>query len=96
MNLCDDTRSPDRSGSGTLEYKAGMLTRHRVIKEPSSPERDGNEWSASSSGLIYARNYTTVCETLSLTLRGEHRLRVFENRVLRRIFGPKRDDIIGS
>jgi hypothetical protein len=31
------------------------------------------------------------CETWSLTLREEHRLRVFENRVLRRIFGPKRD-----
>jgi hypothetical protein len=31
------------------------------------------------------------CETLSLTLREEHRLRIFENRVLRRIFGPKRD-----
>jgi hypothetical protein len=30
-------------------------------------------------------------ETWSLTLREEHRLRVFENRVLRRIFGPKRD-----
>jgi hypothetical protein len=28
----------------------------------------------------------------SLILRGEHRLRVFENRVLRRIFGPKRDE----
>jgi hypothetical protein len=31
------------------------------------------------------------CETLPLTLREEHRLRVSENRVLRRIFGPKRD-----
>jgi hypothetical protein len=31
------------------------------------------------------------CETWSLTLREEHKLRVFENRVLRRIFGPKRD-----
>jgi hypothetical protein len=30
------------------------------------------------------------CETWSLTLREEHRLRVFQNRVLRRIFGPKR------
>jgi hypothetical protein len=30
------------------------------------------------------------CDTWSLTLREEHRLRVFENRVLRRIFGPKR------
>jgi hypothetical protein len=32
------------------------------------------------------------CETWSLTLREEHRLRVFENSVLRRIFGPKRDE----
>jgi hypothetical protein len=31
---------------------------------------------------------------LSLTLREEHKLRVFENRVLRRIFGPKRDEMI--
>jgi hypothetical protein len=30
------------------------------------------------------------CETWSLVLREEHKLRVFENRVLRRIFGPKR------
>ena len=33
------------------------------------------------------------CETWSLTLREEHRLRVFENRVMRRIFGPKRDEV---
>jgi hypothetical protein len=32
-------------------------------------------------------------ETWSLTLREEHRLRVFENRVLRRIFGPKKDEV---
>jgi hypothetical protein len=32
------------------------------------------------------------CETWSLTLREEHRLRGFENRVLRRIFGPKREE----
>jgi hypothetical protein len=32
------------------------------------------------------------CETWSLTLRDEHRLRVFENRVLRMIFGPKREE----
>jgi hypothetical protein len=36
------------------------------------------------------------CETLSLTLREEHRLRVFENRVPRRIFGPKRDEVTGE
>jgi len=34
------------------------------------------------------------CETWSLTLREEHRLRVFENRVVRRIFGPKRDEVM--
>jgi hypothetical protein len=33
------------------------------------------------------------CETWLLTLREEYRLRVFENRVLRRIFGPKRDEV---
>jgi hypothetical protein len=36
-----------------------------------------------------------VCETWSLTLRREYRLRVFENRVLRRIFGPKREEVAG-
>ena len=34
------------------------------------------------------------CETWSLTLREERRLRVFENRVLRRIFGPRRNEVI--
>jgi hypothetical protein len=33
------------------------------------------------------------CETWSLTLREEHKLWTFENRVLRRIFGPKRDGV---
>jgi len=36
------------------------------------------------------------CETWSLTLREERRLRLFENRVLRRIFGPKRDEVTGE
>jgi len=39
---------------------------------------------------------TYGCETWSLTLREEHRLRVFENRVLRRIFGPKSDEVTGE
>jgi hypothetical protein len=50
------------------------------------------------------RTYKTIilpvilygCETWSLTLREEHRPRVFENRVLRRIFGPKRDEVTGG
>jgi hypothetical protein len=36
------------------------------------------------------------CETWFLTLREKHRLRVFENRVLRKIFGPKGDEVIGG
>jgi hypothetical protein len=36
------------------------------------------------------------CETWTVTLREEHRLRVFENRVLRRIFGTKRDEVTGE
>ena len=36
------------------------------------------------------------CETWSLILREERRLRVSENRLLRRIFGPKRDEITGE
>ena len=41
-------------------------------------------------GVLYG------CETWSLTLREERRLRVFENRVLRRVFGPKRDEVTGN
>jgi hypothetical protein len=51
---------------------------------------------------IIIRIYKTIvlpvvlyrCETWSLALREDHTLRVFENRVLKRIFGPKRDDVI--
>jgi len=40
--------------------------------------------------------YIYGCGTWSLTLREERKLRVFENRVLRRIFGPKRDEVTGK
>ena len=36
------------------------------------------------------------CETCSLTLREERRLRLFENRVLKKVFGPKRDEVTGE
>ena len=53
---------------------------------------------------IIACNYKVIilpvvlcgCETWSLTLREERRLRVFENRVLRIVFGPKRDEVTGE
>ena len=57
-----------------------------------------------SSSLLKIKIYRTiilpfvlyVCETWSLTLREERRLRVFENRVLRRVFGRKRDEVTGD
>jgi len=36
------------------------------------------------------------CEAWSVALRKEHRLKMFKNRVLRKIFGPKRDEVIGE
>jgi hypothetical protein len=36
------------------------------------------------------------CETWLLTVRGKHKLRVFESKVLRKIFGPKRDRVTGG
>jgi hypothetical protein len=53
---------------------------------------------------VKIRVYTTIilavvlygCKTWSMTLRAEHRLRVFKNRVLRRIFGPERDEVTGG
>jgi hypothetical protein len=58
-----------------------------------------------TAAAIYTPSYWVIidvcmvlygCETWSLTVREERRLRVFENRVLRRIFGPKRDEETGG
>jgi hypothetical protein len=56
------------------------------------------------SKILKIRIYTTKilsefsygCETWSLPVREEHKLRVFENRALRRIFGPQRDVVTGG
>jgi hypothetical protein len=56
------------------------------------------------SCFIQIKTYRTIilpvvlygCETWSLMLKEEHRLRMFENRVLRKIFGPKRDEVTGE
>jgi hypothetical protein len=62
-----------------------------------------------TSNLIYSIKFFTKdcfiipvtvvlygCETWSLTLREEHKLRVFENRVLLRLFEPERDQVTGG
>ena len=53
----------------------------------------------STNTSLYVQQLPVVlygCETWSLTLRDERRLRVFENRVLRRVFGPKMDEVTGE
>ena len=64
-----------------------------------------NLWSSSLlSKNLRIKIYRTIilivvlygCETWSLTLREERRLMVFENRVLMRVFGPKRDEVTGE
>jgi hypothetical protein len=59
--------------------------------------------SAFSSAVEKRKNYNIIlpvvlygCKTWHLTLREEHRLRVFENRVLRGIFEPKKDEVTGE
>jgi hypothetical protein len=83
----------------------GAAYRHRYVVI----QRANNLTFYSDCSSLLSRNvtvkiYKTIilpvvlygCETWSLTLREEHRLRVFQNRVLRRIFGPKRDEVTGE
>jgi hypothetical protein len=46
--------------------------------------------------MFFLIHYLYGCEAWSLTLREKHRLRVFENSLLRRVFGPKGDDVTGG
>jgi hypothetical protein len=74
------------SGNGCYRSVQNLLSSHLLSKN------------------VKVRIYKTIilplvlygCETWSLTIREEHKLRVFENRVLRRIFGPKRDGVAGG
>jgi hypothetical protein len=87
---------------------AGQNCMHEEVK---SRLNSGNACNHSSllSSHVLSRNlkvkiFKTIilsvilywCETWSVILREEHRLRVFEKRVLRRIFGPKRDEVMGE
>jgi hypothetical protein len=56
-----------------------------------SDEGLGSQWAVVPMIVVIVVLYE--CETWSLTLREERRLRVFENSVLRRVFGPKRDEV---
>jgi hypothetical protein len=77
------------------KLNSGNACYHSVQNIPSSRLLSKN---------VKVRIYKTIilpvvlygCETWYLTLREDHKLRVFENRVLRRIFGPKRDGVTGG
>jgi hypothetical protein len=85
-------RLPETNGGSTMPENA----RRRRFKESSFILYNSNtnyvikiRISVSMDETIILPVILYVCETWSLTLREEHRLKVFENRVLRRIFGPK-------
>jgi hypothetical protein len=94
-----------------FSYLGTIVTFQNLIQEEIKRKlNSGNACCHSVQNLLSSRllskNLKTItiilpvvlygCETWSLTLREEHRLRVFENRVLRRIFGPKRDEVTGE
>jgi hypothetical protein len=71
--------------------------------EPSVPQPNASEDEVATGKLKRYKSPGIIqtvilhgCETWSLTLREEHRLRVFEKRMLRRIFGPKWDEVMGE
>ena len=73
--------------SGSLTEVARKLAWYKLLSKNTKIKIYGN---IILSVVLYG------CETSSLTLREERRLRVFEKRVLRRIFGPKRDEVTGE
>ena len=62
-------------------HPLSFVNQYQLLKTPST---------ILEHGVLY------VCETLSLTLREEQRLRVFENKVFRKIFEIKRDELTGE
>jgi hypothetical protein len=91
-----------------FKYLGITLTNQNCIyEEIKSRLNSGNACSHSVQNLLSSRllskNIKIIvpavlcgCKTWSLTPMEEHRLRVFENRVLRRIFGPKRYEVTGE
>jgi hypothetical protein len=90
-----------------FRYFGTTITNQNCIHEQTKSRlKSGNACYNSVQILLYSKNikikmYRTIilsvvlsgCETWSLTLREERRLTVFENWALRRIFGPRRDEV---
>jgi hypothetical protein len=93
VNLLGD--NIDNMNRNTETFNSGNACNHSIQNRLSS-----DLLSRSLKNRIYKTITLPVIlygfETSSLTLREEHRLRVFENRVLRKIFGPKRNEVRGE
>jgi hypothetical protein len=73
---------------GQIEFGVLAITRYRIFAT--------SKYKVKMYSTINWRIVLYGCETWSLTLRDERRRRVFENMVLRKIFGPKRDEVTGE
>jgi hypothetical protein len=80
-------------GLPTLHYKNKLVTKNLTVPRTWTKK-------LKNQNIQYKTIILPVvlygCENWSLTLKEEHRLRVFENRVPRRVFGPKRDEVTGE
>ena len=79
-----------KNSNDTIRNQTSGLPACSAVPQPTAPPRTRKMnicRTVVSPVVLYG------CETWSLTLREERKLRVFENRVLRRIFGPKRDEV---
>jgi hypothetical protein len=84
----------DVGGGGHIEKTTYAMTSHFSLVVPSRTKYK----------TLTRQKYSTIilpvvvygCETLYFKLRKEHGLRLFEKRVLRKIFGPKRDEVTGE
>ena len=77
-------------------WKSGNACSHSVQNLLSSSSPSRNIQSNKIYRIIILPAVLYGCETWTVTLREERRLRVFENRVLRIIFGPRRDEVTGE
>jgi hypothetical protein len=89
--------------SGIFKKNLGMIvTNKNCIREIKSRLSSGNNCYHLVQNLLYSRLLSKIlsdfygCELGPRTVREEHRMRVFENRVLRRIFGPEREEVAGG
>ena len=93
-------RSDGLWGPAGLIRKSGVSKRIYVISQSNTTFFSSSLLSKNLKIKIYRTIIFPVvlygCETWSLTLREERGLRVFENRAVRRVFGPKRDEVTGK